>query len=392
MITPNEIKGLCLKWWREVLLSAIDGGNCFPKEITRIGKISPKDILTKLTEHKSSIQLLRDNSKDYRGYGYNVILIEKQFEKIGRQQVPEKITIETIEDFLKYISKEKEYARFSSNLNLITAELPILVEWIKSNPLRLIEHDTWRDTLKVCQYFIENPQPNLYIRQLPIEVHTKYIQANKQLMQSLLEFLIPKSINYSENRFELRFNLKYAEPLIRIRFLDQETSPLSEVSDMSLPLSEFSVFKCICKNVLVTENIMNFLALPSLPQTVAIWSGGGFSVSYLKDIGWLKDKQFYYWGDIDAHGFQILNQFRTYFPNTVTLMMDEKTLKCFKPAEGEPCTNQNLPMLTTEEHNLYQYLRENNLRLEQEKITQAYAEDKLFRIVGYKAYLNAQNQ
>jgi hypothetical protein len=73
-------------------------------------------------------------------------------------------------------------------------------------------------------------------------------------------------------------------------------------------------------------------------------------------------------------------------------MMDEKTLNCFKPAEGEPCSNQNLSMLTGEEHKLYQYLRENNLRLEQEKITQAYAEDKIFCIVGSKAYLNAQSQ
>ena len=53
------------------------------------------------------------------------------------------------------------------------------------------------------------------------------------------------------------------------------------------------------------------------------------SVRYLKNIGWLIDKQLYYGGDIDAQSFQILNQFRTYFPNTVALMIDKETLNCF---------------------------------------------------------------
>jgi hypothetical protein len=384
MVTPSEIKDQCLKWWKDVLTSTIDGINLFPKEITRIGKISSKDILNKLSDYKNSIQSLRDNSKEFKGYGYRVILAERQFEKIGRQLVPEKISIETLEDYLKLISKQKEYNQFVGNLSLIRSVIPTLVEWIQSNPLKLIEHDTWEDTLKVCKYFIQNPQPNLYIRQLPIEVHTKYIQANKPLIHSLLEFLIPNNINREIGNFELRFNLRYAEPLIRIRFLDKEISPLSKVNDLSLPLSEFSDFELSCDKVLVTENLMNFLTLPSVPKTIAIWSGGGFSVSYLKEIKWLSDKNFYYWGDIDAQGFQILNQFRTYFPNTVSLMMDEVTLSCFGAGNGVQCSNQNLNALTVEEYKLYEHLRKNNLRLEQEKIAQAYAEDKIYSIVQGK--------
>jgi hypothetical protein len=127
---------------------------------------------------------------------------------------------------------------------------------------------------------------------------------------------------------------------------------------------------------------MNFLTLPSLAETIAIWSGGGFSVSYLKGIKWLDGKSFFYWGDIDAQGFQILNQFRTYFPGTKAVMMDEETLRLFLPGSGVPCANQNLPMLTAEEFRLYQQLRESNLRLEQEKITQTYAEDQIYRIIN----------
>jgi hypothetical protein len=377
MITPKEIKDQCLKWWKEVLVSVIDNNLVFPKEITRIGKIGSKDILMKLSEYKHSIEELKAHSKEFKAYGYSIGYVERQFERIGSQVVPDKIVIETLRDYLKLVSKEREFEIFTKNLSIIQSELPCLFNWIRNNPLRLIEHNCWADTLKVCQYFINNPEPNLYIRQLPIELHTKYILENKAIIQSLLEYLIPDHINYSESRFELRFNLKYAEPLIRLRFLDGRISPIGGVSDISLTLSEFSSFECDCSNVFVTENLMNFLTLPKLNETIAIWSGGGFNVSYLKNVEWLKNSQFYYWGDLDAQGFQILNQFRTYFPNTIAVMMDEETLNNFKPALGEPAANQHLKLLTDKELQLYQLLRDNNLRLEQEKITQAYAEAKI---------------
>ena len=384
MITPKEIKDQCLKWWKEVLTSIIDDKSVFPKEIIRIGKIGPKDILLKLSEYKHSIEVLKSNSTECKAYGYTISYVERQFERIGSQIVPDKIIIDTLRDYLKLVSKEREFEIFTRNLSLIQSELPCLFGWIRNNPLKLIEHNSWADTLKVCQYFINNPQPNLYIRQLPIEIHTKYILENKAVVQSLLEYLIPDHINHHENRFELRFNLRYAEPLIRVRFLDNNISPLSGVSDISLPLSEFSSFECNCSKVFVTENLMNFLTLPKLDKTIAIWSGGGFNVSYLKYVDWLKNKQFYYWGDLDAQGFQILNQFRTYFPDTVAVMMDEETLNSFSPAVGEPAPKQHLKLLTDEELQLYQFLRDNNLRLEQEKITQAYAEAKIMELYKLK--------
>lgn len=374
MIKPNEIKEYCLKWWKEVLIATVDNNSIFPREIQRIGKINSRDILSRLSEYKDSIEALRRESKEFRSSGYRIEFMDRQFEKIGKQQVPEKIVVESLQDFLKLVLKEKEFEKFTSNLSLIKAELPTLLNWIRNNPLRLIDHDSWADTLRVCQYFLANPKPNLYLRQLPIEVHTKYISENRSIIQPLLEYLIPDYINYDESRFEQRFNLKYSEPLIRIRFLDKDISPIQTVRDISLPLSEFHLFTCECQSIFITENIMNFLTLPQLPKTIAIWSGGGFKVSYLKNVDWIKGMQFYYWGDLDAQGFQILNQFRHYFPNTIAVMMNKETLLRYKPRNGEPSNSENLGLLSTDELELFRFLREKNLRLEQEKITQAYSE------------------
>ncbi|MBI5326859.1 MAG: hypothetical protein HZB80_00975 [Deltaproteobacteria bacterium] len=380
MITPKEIQGQCLRWWKDVLLSASNSLSYFPKEINRIGKINSKDILKNLSAYRDSVCLLQSHSKENKKLGYKLILAERQFDKIGKQQVPEKIIVESIDDYLRIVGKEQGYGIFLKNHSMIIQELPALHKWIKANPIRLIEHDTWFDTLKVCRYFLENPKPDLYIRQLPIDIHTKYISENESIIQSLLEFLIPDSINQNERKFEKRFNLKYAEPLIRIRFLDNRFSPIKTATDISLTLSEFSNFHSHCDNIFVAENIMNFLTLPCLTKTIAIWSGGGFSVSYLKDIDWLKSKQFYYWGDLDAQGFQILNQFRTYFTNTIAVMMDEETLTNFKSGEGRLATNQTLQRLSESEVKLYNHLRQNNIRLEQEKITQIFAEEKIKKL------------
>lgn len=382
MITPKEIQEQCLKWWKDILISHIDCIEYFqePKGVNRIGIVNSKDILNKLSDYKQSIELLKTNSKNNNKFGYNLILTERQFYKIGKQSVPEKITIDSIEDFLKVAGKEKEYQTFLKNYSIIQKELPTLHKWIKANLTKLIEHDTWLDTLKVCKYFLTTPKPELYIRQLPIDIHTKYIWDNKVIVQSLLEFLIPEHINTGESKFELRFNLKYSEHLIRVKFLDTTLSPLNNATDISLTVSEFHNFHSHCDNIFVAENLMNFLTLPPLTKTIAIWSGGGFNVSYLRDITWLKSKRFYYWGDIDAHGFQILNQFRTYFPNTVAVMMDEETLSSFTSASGQESTNQNLQRLTENELTLYNHLRQNNIRLEQEKITQSFAEERIKKL------------
>ena len=91
MITPKEIQEQCLKWWKDVLLSSSDSTSYFPKEINRIGKVSSKDILKNLSAYKDSIHLLRSHSKEKKKFGYKLVLEERQFDKIGTQQVPEKL-------------------------------------------------------------------------------------------------------------------------------------------------------------------------------------------------------------------------------------------------------------------------------------------------------------
>lgn len=231
----------------------------------------------------------------------------------------------------------------------------------------------WPALLSVCHWFLNGHQPNLYyIRELPIQLHTKFVESNLGILRTLLDELLPGP-DQDDPVFHKRFGLKYAQPRIRLRFLDPSLALEGRFSDISLPLSDFTTANFHCTQLIITENKMNFLTLPPMAQTVAVW-GGGYAVSNLKGIDWLQDKTILYWGDIDAHGFEILSQLRSYYPDTRSVMMDEQTFDSFPDYHGKGTLSKvsSLTCLTSEEQQLHRRVQENNERLEQEKIPQAY--------------------
>lgn len=126
---------------------------------------------------------------------------------------------------------------------------------------------------------------------------------------------------------------------------------------------------------MVTENKINFLSLQALTETIAIWSGGGFYIRYFANVEWLKCKSIFYWGDIDVHGLPIWR----YFQQTKTVLMDWDTLDRVKSeiGDGQPISDYSLSNLTPEERSLFDHVKENSLRLEQEKIPYDYSVEVL---------------
>jgi hypothetical protein len=378
MITPKEIQQQCFNWWKNVLAAYIDSVNFFPKEINRIGKITAKDLMEKLPGYQKSLEILRNNSKSNKKHSYSLVEVERQFDKIGKQSVPEKIVIETLEDYLKITGKEKEYKIFTFNYKLLISEFPNLKEWAISYPQKLIDCNVWSDIIKVCNYFIETPKPNLYIRELPIQVHTKFIEKNQGIIKELLDILIAEHTNKNEKEFEKRFNLRYAEPLIRFRILDKNISRqyFSGIDDLSITISQFKKLELPVKKVFVIENKMNVLTFPIINGAIVIF-GMGFGVQNLKNISWLNDVELFYWGDFDIQGFEILSQFRGYFSHVKSILMDETTFKQFENEKGEGTPNKNsvLLNLTEEEQQMHDLLKASNWRLEQEKIPLEYVNE-----------------
>jgi hypothetical protein len=363
------------------------GDSFFPKSIERIGKIQSSHVTSRFEALQQEIEALFRYSKNQTGIGYLVKTTDRNFRRTGSHALPDSVEFETVEDYVTFTGKKKQWKLFLFNFEHIVHTIPSLKNWAFHNCLSLTESTiNWTDVLKVCQYFISTPRPNLYIRQLPIEVHTKFIEENIALMQSLLDFLIPDHIRSADQkRFAERYFLKYDEPLIRIRFLDQTGLLEGRLKDISIPLADFKQISFPVENVFIAENKMNFLTLPSLHSAMSIWSGGGFNISQLENIRWLVGKNIFYWGDIDAHGFQILHQLRSYYPEAKSIMMDRRTFDLYNEftVNGPVNKSETLSLLTDEEAHVYKYLQtlDKKNRLEQEKLPQAYVNQILYSIL-----------
>jgi hypothetical protein len=174
---------------------------------------------------------------------------------------------------------------------------------------------------------------------------------------------------------ELRYGFKEKPVFIRLRTLDQSISLMRGLTrtDLSLDATSFAKLNPKVKRVLITENEVNFLSLPELPDCIAIF-GKGYGWEALAKATWLRDCLVYYWGDIDTHGFAILDQLRGYLPHTQSVLMDRDTLLHFKPLWGEEPqpTDRNLICLDVSEGSLYNELCNGclgtKIRLEQEYI------------------------
>lgn len=375
MLGVEEIKSKVKKWWEDgsFLQSSLKGLPFDKREVPKIGLDNIRNIHENVDAVFKSQDELMKNSKEVKGYGYTIEWQERNYKNIGNNKFIKKITIDTEQDFLRLINKEKEFKLFKERVKYLLDQVPELNLWIERNPLEIISNDEkWEDLIKVLMYFKNDHIPNkYYIRELPISVHTKFIESNIGILRSLLDYLIPSQIIESKN-FHERYSIKNKEKLIRIRILCDEITSGYHYSDFSVRLSDFILQDIPAKNVIIAENELNFLTLPKNKNTIAIWSGGGFQISYLANIDWLKEKNIFYWGDIDAAGLAILSQLRTYYPSSQSILMDRSTFdKFYDNGKTEKLISaKQLNGLKKEELELYKYLNENKLRLEQEKIPQ----------------------
>ena len=389
MITVTEIKKKSENLYTEYLKSIVSGESFFPKTIR-----SDKSVSNDFGEMRKELAEVIGHSKDNKNYGYTINYKQINTRKHGVQTLPEEISFQTETDYLKFLHKDKEAESFKNNAAFILTQYPALIEWIRKYPLKVIENkENWKQLLDVCAYFKQNPKPNLYIRELPVRVHTKFIEHNKGILLELLNAILPTdSINeeyLTTKDFEKRFGLRFNQSRIRLRILDQNISDkyLSGITDIEVTEEEFNKLKIPCKKVFILENktnysnLMNFLTLPHLENSIGIF-GSGYKISDLKNAAWLANKEIYYWGDIDTHGMQILSQMRKYFPNTRSIMMDFETLNSFQEewGRGEPINVTDLPNLNSEERELFEFIKTDNIntiRLEQEKISQAYVLERI---------------
>lgn len=388
MLTPDEVRAKAARWWTsgEFLRAWLRGEDFFaqPRDVPQIGLVRPGQALRDWAKIGREQEALKAASKKALGYGYQLTWERRADRQIGGNDFIAGIFFDSAEDFLRFTRYDRDFRRFGRIAGLIESRLPALMPWVRQKPLRVLDFaDDWYGLLRVCAYFLENPRPNVYVRQLPVAVPTKFIENHGAILRELLNFLLPETaVNADAETFEKRFGLRHKEEFVRFRILDENLA-IAGLSEMSLPLSQFEQLPIAdrIERVFIAENEMNVLTFPPVANALMVF-GKGKNITHLKLVEWLRAKPIFYWGDLDVEGFEILSLLRGFYPKVTSLLMDEATWTAFagERGAGKNSVRQVPPMLTSAEERLFRHLKSCPIgacRLEQEKIPQGYVETRV---------------
>lgn len=340
------------------------------------------------------IQGLRNGSRTQHGYGYELDWQEVRNRVHGANRLPVGAFIPSAEDAFRLIGRTSEVKRFSSIVEMTRAQEPGLLGWLANHPLKALDHaKSWDALLRVVEWFRRNPRPALYMRQLDIEgVDTKFIENRRGVISELLdEVLPPDAIDQAHTgarSFEARYGLRQRPARVRFRLLDSDLY-VQGLTDLAVPFDEFAQLELACagdgiQTVFITENEINGLTFPDMSGCAVIF-GLGYALDRLGNVPWLHGVDVRYWGDIDTHGFAILDRLRHHLPHVQSVLMDRDTLQAHRELWVQEDSRQRFigspRLLTDQEMAVFKAVRDNhcgiNVRLEQERIRYGWANERL---------------
>ena len=375
--TPADLKKQVQKLWdRGLLLASMTGGeSLFPRRLTLKGPNS-RELSERFPEVRDWIGQLSAAAGPYRIEWRSV-----KHRVLGNNKIPAAIWIDQLSQALELIGKRRAADQFAALVELTSDKQPELLPWLTKRPLRALElAKDWPRLLEIVGWVLKHPRPAIYPRQIDLPgVHTKLIEGDRGVLAELLDLVLPEdAIDMAHTGiggFCRRYGFLDKPSRVRFRLLDSNLRLLPVEADQDITLTQpaFASLDLSVSKVFITENEINFLAFPEVSDAVVIF-GAGYGFDNLAAATWLHEKEIYYWGDIDTHGFAILNQLRGFLPHVVSFLMDQRTLLAHRAlwgSEMQPETG-TLTRLNSEENALYDQLRQNHwgerVRLEQERI------------------------
>jgi len=312
---------------------------------------------------------------------------------MGTQRLPQSLWIDSPEAAIAWLGRRREYECFAGLVALTRSRQPSLLGWLAKRPLQAVElAGKWPQLLDLVAWMQKHPRPGCLLRQVDVPgVHSKFIETHRAVLAELFDLVLPAEAIAGEHGgvggFAARYGFLDKPVRIRFRLLDDRLRLLPGTAhpDVTLDAGSFAALAIPVRRVFITENETNFLAFPALPDSLVIF-GAGYGWDALARARWLAGCTLHYWGDIDTHGFAILDQLRGRFAQVESFLMDRQTLMAHRALWGEeekPALH-DLPRLDASERALFDELRDNRirraLRLEQERIGFHWVQAALARI------------
>ena len=293
----------------------------------------------------------------------------------GANSIPARAWLDSYDDAWALLRVGAEARRLTGLME--AARGTRLVPWLTGHPMRALRlAGDWDRLLATVRWIEQHQAPGMYLRQVDAPgVDTKFIERHKGVLTELLDAqLDPSRIDSGAPDFADRYGFLRRPGYVRFRV----PGGYRGFSELSVRAAEFIAVPEGVSRAYVIENEITYLAFP-VPAGAMVIFGSGYSLPFLP-LGWLAGLDLTYWGDIDTHGFAILNRLRHHLPNARSMLMDRVTLLDHRDhwtAESTP-TAATLDRLDQAESALYAGLVSGaygrSLRLEQERISFAAVE------------------
>lgn len=380
--TPAELRAQMLRRWEQgaLLAESVAPAGLFPLRLT-LRAPSSGELSERFDEARAWAASLHQGQRA----GYRLVMRELRHRVIGHNRLPAEAWVDTLDDALRLAGKVREGRVFQALLEAARARQPALLPWLQRQPLRALAlAEDWTRLLELVAWLQAHPRPGIYLRQVDLPgVHSKFLEGHRALLAEWLDLaLAPEAIDATATglaQFARRYGFRDKPARVRLRFLDARPAawlPLADPADAEITLTQtaFERLNPAVNRVFITENEINFLAFPDVADSLVIF-GAGYGFDALAQAARLQRSRLHYWGDIDTHGFAILDQLRAHMPQAKSFLMDRDTLLAHAPQwtlEPQP-TQRDLPRLNEVERRVYddlrwRRLREEPLRLEQERI------------------------
>jgi hypothetical protein len=386
--TPAELRSQVQKLWDRGMLLAwlASGEELFPRRLILKGPTS-RELTERFVEVRDWIAQIKGGAKFYR-----IEWRQVNHRILGANSLPVEIWIDSLADALGLLGRRRDAEKFAALVGLTRERQPELLPWLCKRPLRALSlADAWPRLLEIVAWLQNYPRPAIYLRQVDLPgVHSKFIEEHRGVLAELFDLVMPSDVvdmTAGASAFCRRYGFRDKPLRLRFRILDPALALLPTGTDQDITVTHdtFARLDLPVKKVFITENEINFLAFPPVERSLVIF-GAGYGFEALAAADWLRNRQIYYWGDLDTHGFAILDQLRVHFPQAASFLMDRETILAHRLHWGhelQPET-RDLPRLNHAEKALYDNLRQDRLgeqlRLEQEKIGFAWVVDALDKL------------
>lgn len=384
--TPQDIADrLHRKWKNGELLRAHAAGDAFPVLEVPLRGPSAHDLGDHLEAIRKWATALRTGSRDGRRYR----LVNKTIggRNIGRSEIPGRAVIESYAQawhILGVAGPGSDVEVFDELLRT-SAQEPSVHSWILRYPLRAIElAPSWPKLLAARDWLEFHRDTGLYLRQIDAPgVDTKFMESHRGVLADFF------GVSAAKAAFATSLGFIEKPTYLRLRFSPGVVDFPAGLTEATLRLDELKRLAPDISTAIIIENEITYLSVP-IPKHGVVIFGKGFDVTNAESISWLgpiaAQSRVYYWGDIDAQGFEILHGARTTLPQLNSLLMDRDTLLQHRQqwVTGTKASRRALDQLSADERALYDDLVTNHfgdtIRLEQERINWAWVLKRLERL------------